>query len=99
MDKKKAKEFIEELNKLQEKFGLHISSTYVEEIDYNYEEEPYVSGVSSHLVLVDGEGFEVSLDDLLSGFSTCYYCGRNIEIDSNFCNMNCEKKYKDSKTR
>lgn len=99
MDKKKAKEFIEELNKLQEKFGIHIVSDYTEEIDYNYEEEPYVSGVSSCLILVDTEGFELSLNDLMSGYSTCYYCGRHTDAESSFCNIGCEQKNKNSKTK
>lgn len=99
MDKKRAREFVEELNKLQEKFSIHITSSFQEEIDYDYEGESYVSGINSELVLVDKEGFEISLDDLLSGYSTCYYCNRTIETDSNFCNTGCEKKYKDYKNR
>ena len=35
-----------------------------------------------------------SLEGLENGNSTCDYCGRNIEGDSNFCNKGCEEEYK-----
>lgn len=95
MDKNKAREFIKELNKLEEKYGFRIASSYEEEIDYDYEESPYVSGVHSYLTLIDEEGIELSLDDLESDHFTCYYCGRDIEDDDrDFCNKGCEESYK-----
>lgn len=93
MDKKKAREFLKELEKLQEKYGLQISSNYEQEIDYDYEESPYVSGVNSYITIVDKDGFEISIEDLERGYSTCFYCGRNIEGDHSFCNSGCEEKY------
>ncbi|AZV43574.1 hypothetical protein BAOM_2965 [Peribacillus asahii] len=64
MNKEKLKEFIRELNRLQEKHGIYISAGYDEMIDYNWDEEPYVSGVQSYLVFSDKEGNEKTLDDL-----------------------------------
>lgn len=93
MDKKKARKFVEELNKLQEKYGFQITTNYEQEIDYDFKGESYVSGVTSYLTLVDNEGFEISIEDLERGYSSCYYCGRNVEGDHNFCNSGCEEKY------
>lgn len=93
MDKKKARKFLAELNKLQEKYGFQIASNYEEEIEYDYDENPYVGSVSSYLVLVDEEGFEISINDLENGYSTCYYCNRHIDGDLNFCNKGCEEKF------
>ena len=93
MDKKKAREFVEELNKLQERFGFTVETNYEEDIDYDYEGNSYSMGGNSYLTIVDELGFEISVDDLMNGFSTCYYCGRNVESDNNFCNVACEYKY------
>lgn len=99
MDKKKAREFLAELSRLEEKYGMHLTTDYEEEIDYDYEESPYVSGIHSYLVVVDKEGFGLSVDDLLNEYFTCYYCDRNIDEERDFCNAHCEQKYNDREKR
>lgn len=93
MDISKAKKFIEELNKLQKRYSISIASGYEEEIDYDYDEIPYASGGSSYLVLVDEDGYEISLDDLENEYFTCYYCGRKVEEERSFCNIICKTSY------
>lgn len=93
MNKKKAREFVDELNKLQEKFGFRLGANYEEDIDYDYEGNMCAIGGNIHLNITDEEGFEITIDDLMSGYSTCYYCSRNIDSDANFCNVACEHKY------
>jgi hypothetical protein len=64
MDKEKLKQFIKELNQLEEKHGIYVIAGYEETIDYNWDEEPYVSGVAAHLIYTDKEGNELTLDHL-----------------------------------
>ena len=64
MDKEKLQQFLMDLNKLENKYEIYISSTYDEELNYDYEENPYVSGVSSQLVFSDKDGNEMTLNDL-----------------------------------
>lgn len=59
----KLNEFLNDLKQLQEKYGIKIYSGYDEEIDYDYEENPYVSGVNSYLVFSDDNGNEVTYED------------------------------------
>lgn len=96
MDKEKLKIFIRELKELEKKHGIHISSSYEEEIDYDYEETSYVSGVNSYLLLVDTDGNETIYDENLLrelGY-TCLFCGKEIEENTEFCNDECKKIYK-----
>lgn len=51
MEREKLQQFFNEFNALQEKYGIKVLSDYEEHIDYNWDEEPYVSGVESYLVL------------------------------------------------
>ena len=97
MDKKKAREFVEELTKLEEKFGFRLGASYEDDIDYDFEGNMYAIGGSTWLNLTDKNGFEITIDDLMSGYSTCYYCSRNIDSDDNFCNVACEFKYNNLK--
>ena len=99
MDKKKARKFLEEVRKLEEKYGVRIASGYEEEIDYDYEENPYVIGINSFLVLVDEEGYGLSIDLLEDGCSICRYCNRHIDGDDDFCNKGCEAKFKARKSK
>lgn len=89
--------FISELEKLEEKYGVHLSSSYEEEVDYDYDELPYTSGVRSHLVVSDESGFSIPLDNVKSGSTECLYCGRNVSFEREniqiFCNDGCETKY------
>lgn len=59
----KLREFLLELKQLQEKYGIKINSNYEEEIDYDYEENPYVSSVKSYLVFTDENGNETTYED------------------------------------
>lgn len=63
MNKQKFRNFIDEFHKLQDKFGIYVSSGYEEEIDYNWDEEPYTSGISSYLIYTDSEGNEFNEND------------------------------------
>lgn len=51
MDKEKIQQFFNEFNALQQKYGIKVLSDYEEQIDYNWDEEPYVSGIESYLAL------------------------------------------------
>lgn len=64
MNKEKLKLFLKELAELQEKHGIYVSATYEEHVDYNWDEEPYTCGVSAHLIYIDIEGNEMSMDIL-----------------------------------
>lgn len=64
MDKEQFKQFLKELHQLEDKYGIYISASYEETIDYDYDEESYVSGVAAHLVFSDSEGNELTLDNL-----------------------------------
>ncbi|MCP1184990.1 hypothetical protein [Paenibacillus sp. 1781tsa1] len=66
MNKKRAEDvlwdFHRELVSLSKKFGISIHARSREEIDYDYEEGPYVSGISDYIVLSDAEGNEIAVD-------------------------------------
>jgi hypothetical protein len=64
LDKEKLKEFLRELAKLENKYGIWVTASYEENIDYDYGENPYVCGVSAYLVFSDSEGNEMTLDNL-----------------------------------
>lgn len=64
MNKEKFKQFLKDLKQLEEKHGIYISASYEEEIDYNWDEEPYVSGVQAVLMYYDNNGNEMTLDNL-----------------------------------
>ena len=57
-------EFHKELVNLTKKFGISISARSEEEIDYDYDEEPYVSGISDYIALSDAEGNEIVVDQI-----------------------------------
>lgn len=99
MDKQKAKAFLGKLRKLEEEYGFSVGADYVEELDYDRDESPFVGSVSAHLVLVDKEGFDISVDDLMNERYTCRYCQRSIDNEDDFCNASCEKKYDDREVR
>lgn len=61
--KDKLEQFFEEFKALQNKYGILVSSDYEEHIDYDWEEEPYVSGVSSFLVLYDKNDKKLAIID------------------------------------
>lgn len=56
--------FYREMKVLSKKYGINISSRTTEEIDYDYEENPYVSGYSDSLVLTDRDGNEITVRDI-----------------------------------
>lgn len=58
MNEEKFSNFLSELDKLQHKYGIRIGTKYEHEIDYDYEENPYLSGTVTSLVLIDQEGNE-----------------------------------------
>lgn len=58
--------FHRELEILSKKYGISISSRSTEEIDYDYEENPYISGYSDCLVLSDKDGNEITVRDIIS---------------------------------
>lgn len=45
--------FFYEFNVLQEKYGIRVLADHREHIDYDRDEEPYISGISSYLTLYD----------------------------------------------
>ena len=51
MDKIKIKQFFDEFNALQEKYGIRVQPDHKELIDYDWDEEPYVSGIDDYLTL------------------------------------------------
>lgn len=63
MKKSKYEMFIEELNILQEKYNIYIQADYEEEIDYNWDEEPYVSGVHCYLAYYDSDGVPIPTNE------------------------------------
>ncbi|WHF25251.1 hypothetical protein QJS65_10350 [Bacillus altitudinis] len=65
IDRGKFKRFLKEISTLEIKYGIHISADYEEEIDYNWEEEPYTSGIHSFLVYTDENGNALNEDDSL----------------------------------
>ncbi|MDE1407084.1 hypothetical protein NSQ93_22145 [Bacillus sp. FSL W8-0445] len=64
MNKEKLKEFLKELNQLEKKYDIYISADYREEIDYDWDEEPYVGGIDAYLVFSDEEGNSMTENDL-----------------------------------
>jgi hypothetical protein len=64
LDKEKLKHFLIELKQLEVKYGIYISASYEESIDYNWDDEPYVSGIGAYLVFSDNDGNELTLDNL-----------------------------------
>lgn len=64
MDKENLKQFLRELNMLEKKHGIHIIAEYEETVDYDWDEEPYVSGTSAYLVFIDKEGNQMTMDNL-----------------------------------
>lgn len=90
LDKKKARKFLEELHALEQKHGISVTSHYEEEIDYDYGESPFVSGIQTFLLLVDTEGNELSVEDVENGYFPCLCCGGMIEGEDDFCNEGCE---------
>lgn len=61
----KEKEIIEkQLSDLQEKYGIYEYSDYEEEIDYDFEENPFVSGgqIVEKISLKDGDNPPIILD-------------------------------------
>jgi hypothetical protein len=94
MNKEKVKRFVKEFKALQDKYGIHIAPTYEEEIDYDWNEEPYVSGVQSYLLLVDEDGNTLNFDEVLEEDFTCLYCGNETCGDGDFCSATCKKAYK-----
>jgi hypothetical protein len=63
VDKQKLLQFFKEFNELQEKYGIRVSADYEEKIDYNWDEEPYVCGVESYLVLYDNHDKKLAIID------------------------------------
>lgn len=51
MNKDKIKQFFDEFNALQEKYRIRVLAEANEVYDYNYDEEPYVSGYNTYLTL------------------------------------------------
>lgn len=98
MDKEKAKQFIKELKQLQKKHGIQITSTYEEEIDYDYEESPYISGVQSYMLLIDNDGNEVIFEDIIYEYFSCQFCGKETDSDAEFCSTTCKKEYENINT-
>jgi hypothetical protein len=64
MNKEKLKRFLIEFNQLGNKHGISIKAETVETIDYDWNEVPFVSGISSQLVFIDDEDNEMTLNDL-----------------------------------
>lgn len=65
MNEETLREFAKEIKAIQNKYGIFISSSYEEEIDYDWEENPYISGCQSFVTFVDAEGYEVEFDENL----------------------------------
>jgi L-lysine 2,3-aminomutase len=64
MNKEKLKGFLKELKQLEDKYEIRISSSCVEMIDFDWADEPFISGISSQLVFSDENGNEMTIDDL-----------------------------------
>lgn len=56
MDKEKIQQFFDEFIALQEKYGVRLYPDCEEVIDYNWDEEPYVSGVTAYMTLYNSNG-------------------------------------------
>lgn len=56
--------FLKELGDLEEKYGVYISADYEEEIDYDYDENPYTSHVSAYVVYQDKNGNKLESDKI-----------------------------------
>ncbi|WP_242730290.1 hypothetical protein [Bacillus altitudinis] len=65
IDTGRFKAFLKEISALEIKYGIHIGADYEEEIDYNWEEEPYTSGIHSFLVYTDENGNALNEDAIL----------------------------------
>jgi hypothetical protein len=65
MNEEKFKQFLYEMKGLQDKYGIYVSSTYEEQIDYTWKEESYISGVQSFLLFSDKDGNELVYDEKL----------------------------------
>lgn len=58
IDKRKLESFLRELVALEEKHGIYIGADYEETLDYNWDEEPYISSISVYLIFTDKDGNE-----------------------------------------
>lgn len=93
MDKQKARAFLKAIAAVEKEYGFCLAAGYEENIDYDYEDSPYVSGITSHLVVIDEKGNEQTVEDLQNYLSNCLYCGRTIHGDESFCHLECKEKY------
>lgn len=56
MTEDEVEDFLDELSQLQKKYGIYVESEIVEDWDYDYDDNAYLNGVDSYLVLEDGNG-------------------------------------------
>lgn len=63
MKQKQFEQFEKELQALQEKYNIYIHADYEEDVDYTWEEEPYVMGVTAYLAYYDAEGMPIVMED------------------------------------
>lgn len=62
MDKSNVEMFLEELNALQDKYGIYIDAEYDENWDYGWDGENeyrYVSGVEACVIFMNKGGYEI----------------------------------------
>lgn len=59
MSKSIVEMFLEELNNLQDKYGIYIDADYNEYIDYDWNESPYVSGTEACVIFMNKGGYEI----------------------------------------
>lgn len=50
--------FLEELNALQDKYGIYIDADYKEDWDYRWDGR-YLSGIEAHVVFMNKGGYEI----------------------------------------
>lgn len=63
MNDEQLRQFVKELKALQNKYGIFITSSYEEEIDYDWDEQPYISGVQSFVEFIDSEGQKIQISE------------------------------------
>lgn len=59
MDESEVKSFLDELYRLQDKYGIYIESEVVEDWDFDCDDRAYLNGMDSRIVLEDGNGYVI----------------------------------------
>lgn len=66
IDDQTLEKFKNEFEELQKKYGIYVIADHEEQIDYNWNEEPYVSGIQSFLTYRDSEDNIIDSDGVFN---------------------------------